>query len=304
MVLPAGELVEFARCVHYSTLTMSAYMLNYLISHRWTRSTIAVIEAPTYARALEWASRRGVPLIDVDLEGLVLRSAFLAEADLRGAGLIDADLTSCYLRNADLRGADLRGARLVNAFLGATDLRQADLREAQLSHADLRGAKLAGADLRGTIMTGARLADAVCDWRWSVIPAELLRQHHDSSAKDERLVIDLAFYEDERPWGWLKLISNYGSRANWALDTLAQAVRDGDNAPELLRSLATDASASITTDRVSSSHEGTQDRSHDDGSLDLDPNFQTSAPFLSTPKMLWTCRRMPRKNTANVRASH
>jgi uncharacterized protein YjbI with pentapeptide repeats len=89
----------------------------YSILHRWTRSTVAVIEAPTYARALEWATRRGMSLIDVDLEGLVLRSAFLARADLRGAGLSGADLAACYLRKADLRGADLRRTRLVQAFL-------------------------------------------------------------------------------------------------------------------------------------------------------------------------------------------
>ena len=126
----------------------------YSILHRWTRSTVAVIEAPTYARALEWAARRGLSLIDVDLEGLVLRSAFLARADLRGAGLTSADLSGCYLRKADFRGADLCRARLVHAFLEGADLRQADLREAQLSRADLRGTKLVGADLRGTVITG------------------------------------------------------------------------------------------------------------------------------------------------------
>src|SRR4051812_15443679 len=97
----------------------------YSILHRWTRSTVAVIEAPTYARALEWAARRSMSLIDVDLEGLVLRRSFLVRADLRGAGVSGADLAGGYLRKADLRGADLRRTRLMHAFLGEADLRQA-----------------------------------------------------------------------------------------------------------------------------------------------------------------------------------
>ncbi len=212
----------------------------YSLLHRWTRSTVAVIEAPTYARALEWATRRGMSLIDVDLEGLVLRRAFLARADLRGAGVTGADLSGSYLRKADLRGADLKRTRLVQAFLGEADLRQANLREAVLSRADLRGAKIVGADLRGTILTGARLAGAICDWRWSAIPAELLRQHSGTPGDESRLVIEMAFYEDQRAWGWLKLLSAYGSLADWALAVLAKSVRDGDNAPELLRCLTAD----------------------------------------------------------------
>ena len=195
---------QVANRVRHSRNPQGIGMPIYSILHRWTRSTIAVIEAPTYARALEWATRRGMSLIDVDLEGLVLRGAFLARADLRGAGCSGTDLAGCYLRKADLRGADLRRTRLVHAFLGGADLRQADLRDAELSHADLRAARFVGADLRGAIMTGARLAGALCDWRWSVIPAELLRQHPGASGKDSRLVIDLAFYEDQRPWGWLE----------------------------------------------------------------------------------------------------
>ena len=255
----------------------------YSILHRWTRSTVAVIEAPTYARALEWAARRGLSLIDVDLEGLVLRSAFLARADLRGAGLAGADLSGCYLRKADLRGADLRRTRLVHAFLGGIDLRQADLREADLSRADLRGTKLVDADLRGTVITGARLTGTLCDWRWSVIPAELLRQNPRSSGEDSRLVIELAFYEDQRPWGWLKLLSGYGKRADWALGALAESVRDGDNAPEMLRCLAADASLS----------------SQVPGQSDLADHCQTgtarsmtnSADIPTTTRMLWTSRR-------------
>jgi uncharacterized protein YjbI with pentapeptide repeats len=263
----------------------------YSILHRWTRSTVAVIEAPTYARALEWAARRGLSLIDVDLKGLVLRGSFLARADLRGAGMAAADLSGSHLRRADLRGADLRGARLVHAFLGGSDLRQADLREVDLSHADLRGTNLVGADLRRTVITGARLAGAVCDWRWSVIPAELLRQRPRVSDDDSRLTIDLAFYEDQRPWGWLKLLSGYGKRADRALGALAESVRDGDNAPEMLRCLTADASLSS---QLPDPGELLAPRQRGTGDSKLAADFSTA------PRVLWTCRRVMDKGVTRA----
>jgi hypothetical protein len=189
---------------------------------------------------LEWAVRREMNLIDVDLSGTDLRGAFLAGADLRGAGLATADLSSCYLRRADLRGADFREVRLAHAFLGRADLRGADLRGADLSRADLRGASLVGADLRGTILTHARLEDTLCDWRWSAIPAELLRQCQGPPAEGSRLVVALAFHEDPGPWSWLKLFAGFDRLADWALGVLAGWVRHGDNAPDLLRYLAAD----------------------------------------------------------------
>lgn len=218
-------------------------MAIYLIQHRWTRQELAAIEAPSYTRALEWAARRGMSLMDVDLAGIELCGAFLAGADLRGSGLAGADLSGCYLRRADLRGADLRQAHLAQAFLGSADLRRADLREADLSRADLRGASLVGADLRGTILTCSRLEGATCDWRWSTIPAELLRQQHGPSAGSSRIVVALAFHDDPGPWSWLKLLAGHEHLTDWALGVLAGWVRDGDNAPDLLRSLAADASS-------------------------------------------------------------
>ncbi len=191
-------------------------MAIYLIQHRWTRRELAAIEAPTHARALEWAARRGMNLIDVDLAGTDLRGTFLAGADLRGAGLAAADLSGCYLRRADLRGADLREARLAHAFIGGADLRGADLREADFSRADLSGTSLVGADLRGTILTGARLEEALCDWRWSAIPAELLRQRQGPSPDSSRLIVALAFHDDPGPWSWLKLFAGHDRLADWA----------------------------------------------------------------------------------------
>src|SRR5215469_16600795 len=115
-----------------SRIVRSIGMPTYSFFHRWTRDRVAMLDAPTYSRALELAVRGGLCLVDLDLKRTVLRSAFLARADLRGAELSAADLSGCYLRGADLRTADLRATRLEHAFLGGADLRKADLRGAVL----------------------------------------------------------------------------------------------------------------------------------------------------------------------------
>ncbi len=257
-------------------------MATYSIRHRWTRRELAAIEAPTYARALEWAARRGMGLADTDLAGTDLRGAFLPGSDLRGAGLAGADLSGGYLRRADLRRAGLRGARLAHAFLGAADLRGADLREADLSRADLPGTNLVGADLRGTILTGARLDGTLCDWRWSTIPAELLRQRLSPMADGSPLVVALAFHDDPAPWSWLKLIGRYGRLADGALLILARWVRDGDNAPDLLRSLSADA--------MRGRHDRVEAPDGPDSGTQADSAPQSPAPaeLQAAPRMRWT----------------
>jgi hypothetical protein len=269
-------------------------MAIYLIHHRWTRRELAAIEAPSYARALEWAARRGMSLIDVDLTGIELRGAFLAGADLRGSALTGADLSGCYLRRANLRAADLREACLAHAFLGSADLRHADLRGADISRADLRGASLIGSDLRGAILTCARLEGALCDWRWSAIPAELLRQQHGQSAEGSRLVVALAFHEDSGPWSWLKLLSGYDRLTDWALGILAGWVRDGDNAPDLLRSLAADAASgrhgAVAGGRAATGRvEILFGSSHDNAHASV-RHPSTSVDLESAPQRMWTRR--------------
>jgi uncharacterized protein YjbI with pentapeptide repeats len=276
-------------------LTSSVIMAIYLIQHRWTRRELAAIEAPSYARALEWAARRGMSLMDVDLAGIELRGGFLAGADLRGSGLTGADLSGCYLRKADLRGADLREACLTHAFLGSADLRHADLREADLSRADLRGTNLVGADLRGAILTCARLEGALCDWRWSAIPAELLRQQQGQSAEGSRLVVALAFHEDPGPWSWLKLLAGYDRLADWALGILAGWVRDGDNAPDLLRYLAADAASgrdgSLAAGRAATRRNENLAGPSQDNTRASARHSSTPVDLQSAPTRMWTKRK-------------
>ena len=125
--------------------------------------------------------------------------------------------------------------------MGRADLRQADLRQADLRLASLEGARLVGADLRGALLFGARLGGAVLDWRYSVIPLELLRQDRGASQQGSKLVADLAFEDETRPFAWLKVVVRHRAAAEWAFGVLSRHIREGDNAPELLRKLTADA---------------------------------------------------------------
>jgi uncharacterized protein YjbI with pentapeptide repeats len=78
----------------------------------------------------EW--RNGYYLPHAFLDGIDLRGAHLADADLpfarlRGAILVDADLTDAYLSSADLTGADLNGAILRRTDCHSITFRQANL---------------------------------------------------------------------------------------------------------------------------------------------------------------------------------
>ncbi len=152
---------------------------------------------------------------------------------------------------------------------------------------------MVGADLRGTILTGARLEDALCDWRWSAIPAELLRQCQGPSAEGSRLVVALAFHDDPGPWSWLKLFAGFDRLADWALGVLAGWVRDGDNAPDLLRYLAADVMngrdrrvevRKVPVRRIEEL--AGQDRERT--GLALHPSMPADPP--ATPRMMWTRR--------------
>ncbi len=216
-------------------------MMTFPIFHRWSTRPIAMVEADTYPQALELAVARGVRMLYADLKGIKVQAADLEEGDFRGADLGGSELVRVNLRKADLRAARLVGADLRGASLALADLRQADLRSADLRQANLAGARLVGADLRGAVLTGAQLDGAILDWRWSAIPVELVRRDGKCSIAALKLVAELAFQDDARPFAWIKRLgSGRGEQAALALEVFARSMRPGDNAPELLRRLAAD----------------------------------------------------------------
>jgi hypothetical protein len=215
-------------------------MLKYPIFHRWSARLIAMVEAETYPQALELAVARGVRMLYADLKGVNVRGTSLARGDFRGAELSHAVLAGVNLEKADLRAGKLLETDLRQAFLRTVDLRQADLRGADLRCANLEGAQLVGADLRGALLTGARLDRAILDWRWSPVAVELLRQDGVGSSAASKVMAELAFQEDVRPFCWLRVLIRHGAQASAALGVFSKHIRPGDNAPGLLRRLAVD----------------------------------------------------------------
>jgi Pentapeptide repeats (8 copies) len=256
-------------------------MTLYPIFHRHGAAPIAVVEAETYREALEYAIRRGTRLVYADLKGIDVPRAFLARGDFRGADLRGARLKGVSLNKADLQAALLKGAVLERACLWKTDLRHADLREADLRHANLKDARLVGADLRGTLLIGAKLDGAILDWRWSTVALELLRGSRTRPGDAFSGLAELAFHDDARPYSWLKVLLGQESRADWALGVLSRHLRQGDNAPELLRRLASDVAVDAGRARASLGSDGAQlDHSQ--------PIINSDAP--ATAPVLWIRR--------------
>jgi Pentapeptide repeats (8 copies) len=253
-------------------------MALYPILHRWSTTPIALVEASSFARALEVAVGRQVTLRYADLRGTVAPGVLLDGADLGGVDLSNSILPGARLRAARLRSGRLAGAFLQEADLGEADLRDADLRVADLRVANLEGARLVGADLRGALVYGSKFAGAVVDWRWSGIPLEILRQ--ELSGDDARgLVINPPTDDAERPFAWLKAILSQGARARGALRVLSRYIRPEDNAPELLRRLAADTFPGAVA-------------LADDTAFGSDIGPLSPAP--AAPPMLWTRRRAAR----------
>lgn len=207
---------------------------------RWKTQPFAFVEAEGPTEALELSARNGADLTYADMRGIVAPGCFLPGAELRGVDFSGAELPGAYLRGSDLRASTLAGANLAGASLRQADLRHADLRNADLRRADLRDARFGGADLRGARLTGARLEGSVIDWRWGAFAVELLRGDSNCRGDAFRVVADLAFEDDERPFGWLRTLVRHADSLDWALAVLGRAILEGDNAPEVLRRLTAD----------------------------------------------------------------
>jgi Pentapeptide repeats (8 copies) len=257
-------------------------MSYYPILHRWSATPLALVEAASFARALEQAVDRRVKLRYADLRGLVAPGVLLAGAELGGADLSNAILPGAKLQAAELRSARLAGTFLQEALLRLSDLRDADLRRADLRAANLEEARLVGADLRGALFYGSRLTGAILDWRWGSVPLELLRQGRDGGDDPRHVAINPEAAEDQRPFAWLKALLAQGSKADRALEILARHIRPGDNAPELLRRLTADVPpegcTSARTDVTRNS-----------------PDVKTVSPMPASSPMLWIRRRADRE---------
>ena len=154
------------------------------------------------------------------LEAAVAAGANLDCANLDGAALEGANLTRANLDGANLTGAALDGANLDCA---------------NLAGAALEGANLEGANLTRAALTGANLTRAAINWQSHWLLSELLWRNADSPSREQLA----AWIGRKADWCWGEWLGlDHPDRA-WALATLTRYVRDGDNAPDILRSPAT-----------------------------------------------------------------
>lgn len=112
------------------------------------------------AEHVKWLGTKGAEgkratFTGMDLAGVDLSGALLANATFRQVELSDA-----CLAEARLDGADFRHAVLSAANLGGANLGVAALRHARLDLSNLEGAVLRGSDLSGARLCGARTAGA------------------------------------------------------------------------------------------------------------------------------------------------
>lgn len=149
------------------------------------------------------ATFTGMDLAGVDLSGAILANATFREVDLSDSCLAEARLDGSDFRYATLSAANLGGANLGvaalrHAKLDLSNLEGAVLRGTDLSGASLSGSRTTGADFKGAVMMGADLRDtdlsrvenltqlqvdkAICD-KATRLPPGLFRP----LAEDERL---------------------------------------------------------------------------------------------------------------------
>ncbi len=174
-----------------------------------------------------WRESGGDKGTRLNWSGCNLRHADLSHADLWHANLWHADLW-----HADLSHANLRHADLSHADLSQADLSQADLSHADLSHADLWHANLWHADL----WHAADLSDApIINFNSHQLISEILLRAAGDNV-DRRMVVGLIHISPD--WCWEEFLGLTHPQRQWALEELAKWVKDGDNAPEILKRMA------------------------------------------------------------------
>ena len=132
------------------------------------------------------------------------------------------------------RHASLRAA-LEAAVAAGANLDCANLDGAALEGANLAGAALDGANLTRANLDGANLTRAAINWQSHWLLSELLWRNADSPSREQLA----AWIGRKADWCWREWLGlDHPDRA-WALATLTRYVRDGDNAPDILRSPAT-----------------------------------------------------------------
>ena len=114
----------------------------------------------------------------------------------------------------------------------AAESHRADLYDASLRGVSLRYADLYRADLRGANLRGAKLC-----WHSRELLAEVLLRAAGGDI-DKLKIAGFVLICREKCWSAMIELAANDPLGGWALDTLAGWVREGDNAPAIMRERA------------------------------------------------------------------
>lgn len=100
---------------------------------------------------------------------------------------------------------------------------------------DLRGANLRDANLRGANLRGADLGGAILNFTSHDLMAEVLFRVAGGDWDKRKLAGGILISHD---WCWKEFLAIDDPLKKWALTELTKWVKDGDNAPEILKKMA------------------------------------------------------------------
>ena len=183
-------------------------------------SVLYSCESGSLNQCIEVAVKNGANLSCANLSG-----ANLCGAKLYGADLCGANLHGAYLCGANLSCANLSCANLSGANLCGANLCGADLCGANLHGANLRGAKLRSANLSGANLCGADLCGAKLNWQSHALLSHLLKREAGNDLDRRSAAGIIAVSTD---WCWDHFLSMDHPAKEWALETLAGYIVDGD----------------------------------------------------------------------------
>jgi hypothetical protein len=140
--------------------------------------------------------------------------------------------------------ANLFGANLESANLFGANLESANLFGANLESANLVRANLVRANLESANLFGANLESAKINWNSHALISEILWQAADTVERE----MFAAFIRRKTEWCWKTWLEFNHPEQAWALGVLRSWVKEGDNAPAVLRESAQETTASQSGD--------------------------------------------------------
>ena len=176
---------------------------------------------------------------DVDLSGSDLSATNFNGATFVRTKLVGATMSCANFYGADFTGADLQRAYLSCADMHGTNLTNAVLDCANLANVDLSGANLTGASFVNAYLYTANLDDVTLNWDSHDLVVEILRRY--CKGNEWKLRVSGAILMD-RLDGWYDRLPWYcgpgedgDNMLEWTLAMLELHVKDGDNAPAMLK---------------------------------------------------------------------